>query len=375
MQRFVLYFRERAIVVVAGLLAFGFVLAGRVAPRSIPSIVDHELLLVLFALLVAVEALRESTILDRAVVGLLGRFGSARGLTIAFIAMTGLLAMLVTNDVALFVVIPVTVLATRYSSFDAQNAVILEIAAANLLGCLTPLGNPQNLFIYHQSGWHAGQFVATMLPFVAVSAVVLLGAVPLLERGGAIRIHPLPVPRLRAVHAVAGGTVFVLVVLEILRVVPAWPAALAALVVLLTLLRNRIAAIDLSIVPLFFFAFIAVEGLRSLNVYAASAMLPGSQAARLYLSGLFASQVISNVPATILLAPAARGEWALLLYAVNAGGCGTIIASLANLLGWQIYAREHRRDSMFMRRFLFVNFILLALVGVAGWVIWRLSAA
>src|SRR5918994_381257 len=57
----------------------------------------------------------------------------------------------------LFVIIPVTIIASRMSDFDIEDAVVLQIIAANLLGCLTPLGNPQNLFIYHQAGWDAGR--------------------------------------------------------------------------------------------------------------------------------------------------------------------------------------------------------------------------
>jgi hypothetical protein len=83
------------------------------------------------------------------------------------IIVAGSLAALITNDVALFVVIPFTVIAGRISDFDVEDSVALQLIATNLIGCLTPLGNPQNLFLYHRSGWSAAQFVGTMLPFVA----------------------------------------------------------------------------------------------------------------------------------------------------------------------------------------------------------------
>jgi Na+/H+ antiporter NhaD/arsenite permease-like protein len=153
-----------------------------------------------------------------------------------------------------------------------------------------------------------------------------------------------------------------LVLLEIARVTSAWPAAIAALLGAALFLRRRALDVDYSIVPLFFFAFIDVEGLRTLHVYQ---FMPRS----LYWSSIGLSQVISNVPATVLLAPTARGDWRTLLYGVSAGGCGTIIASLANLLGWRIYQRESGREPHFFRRLTALNFAFLAFVSVGAWLL------
>ena len=71
--------------------------------------------------------------------------------------------------------------------------------------------------------------------------------------------------------------------------------------------------LDLSIIPLFFFAFIAVEGLRSFDLPKIGGIYPGA---------ILISQLISNVPATMLLSPFAANDWKTLLYGVNAGGCG-----------------------------------------------------
>jgi Na+/H+ antiporter NhaD/arsenite permease-like protein len=86
----------------------------------------------------------------------------------------------------------------------------------------------------------------------------------------------------------------------------------------------------------------------------------------LYFTSIALSQVISNVPATVLLTPFTHGEWRELLYGVNAGGCGTIIASLANLLGWRIYIRESNRDLRFFRRLTALNFAFLLWAGAGG---------
>jgi Na+/H+ antiporter NhaD/arsenite permease-like protein len=162
----------------------------------------------------------------------------------------------------------------------------------------------------------------------------------------------------------AGALCFVLVLLEIGRVMSAWPAALAALVCALFFLRRRALDVDYSVVPLFLFAFVIVEGLRGFEVYR---LTPRS----LYWSSIGLSQVISNVPATVLLSPLAHARWRELLYGANAGGCGTIIASLANLLGWRIYQRESGREPRFFARLTALNFAFLAWIAAAGWLLLR----
>ena len=355
--------RRHLLVIVTAVIAAAFVLGGRVTPRAALRSVDYDLLLILFALLVTVEILRASGLLDRIVAGTVARFDRTRSLAFALVALAGVLACLITNDVALFVVIPFTVIAGRMTDFDVEDVVILEIVATNLIGCLTPLGNPQNLFVYHQSGWSAVKFVSVMAPFVAFCAVGLAVSVLLVpprafKRGQA----GLPVLHRRA--AMIGLVCFAFVVLDIARLIDSWIPAVVALIAGAFVLRRRFLRVDLSIVPLFFFAFIAVAGLSTFS---------GAQLTEngVYAASIVISQFISNVPATVLLAPFSGGEWRELLYGVSAGGCGTIIASLANLLGWRIYVRESNRDPRFFRRLTVLNFLFLAWAATGGWLFLR----
>lgn len=344
----------------AAILAAIFLLTRRVSPEAAWRAIDLDLLLVLFALLVAVEILRASGWLDLVVARTVARFRTTRSFAIGLLAFSGALSCLVTNDVTLFVVIPFTVIASRFSDFDVEDAVILEVIAANLIGCLTPLGNPQNLFIYHRSGWSAAQFVITMAPFVAWCAAGLLAGTFLLGRSHPMRVAAAELPPRDNRAALAGAFCFALVLLEVARVIDAWPAAIAAAVAGAFFLRRRMARIDFSIIPLFFFAFIIVEGMRS---------FAWDLGANVYWTSIALSQVISNVPAAVLLTPFTGGEWRELLYGVSAGGCGTIVASLANLLGWRIYVRESNRDPRFFRRLTAINVAFLAWAAGGGWLL------
>ena len=323
--------------------------------------VDRELLLVLFALLLAVEILRASGYLDLLVKRAMARFRTTRSFGFAMVMFSGVLAMFVTNDVALFVVIPFTVIASRFSDFDVEDAVILEIVAVNLIGCLTALGNPQNLFVYHRAGWNAGQFIVAMLPFVAWCTVGLIAALFLLGPSHAMKRNEVELPSRDPRAAIAGAICFALVVLHIAHAIDAWPAAIGAAIAWLVFLRRRV---DLWIVPLFFFVFVIVAGLQKL----------GWTTGQPYFAAIGLSQVISNVPATILLSASPDVRWLELLYGANAGGCGTIIASLANLLGWQIYARESNPDPRFFRRLTAISFAFLAWAAIGGWLVLSFGA-
>jgi Na+/H+ antiporter NhaD/arsenite permease-like protein len=353
--------RQHALTIGAGLVAVVLLVAGRVSVDAAVRAIDLDLLLVLFALLIAVDLLRSGGVLDLAVARTVERFHTTRSFAVALIAFSGVLAAIVTNDVTLFVVVPFTVAASRAADFDVEDAVILEIVATNLVGCLTPLGNPQNLFVFHRSGWTAAHFIVVMAPFVAWSVAGLLAAIFLLGRSCEMPKRAISLQPLDRKMALAGAATLVLVLCEIARILNAWPAAIIAAISATLLLKKRALRIDYSIVPLFLFAFIVVESMRSIHVRGAEDHLYGTSIAL--------SQFVSNVPATVLLSPFTAGRWRELLYGVNAGGCGTIIASLANLLGWRIYVRESGRDPRFFRRLTFVNFAFLAWIATGGWVL------
>jgi Na+/H+ antiporter NhaD/arsenite permease-like protein len=275
----------------------------------------------------------------------------------------------VTNDVALFVVIPVTVAAARFSDFRVRNAVILEITAANVLGCMTPIGNPQNLFLFHRSGMSIPGFLAAMLPFGLVSAVLLGVAVLFLEPARPIMRVEAEVRPLRPYLAAWGTAGVALVLAAIAGWLPSWLPLAVVVPAALPLARRGASAGSLAIVPLFFFVFIDMAAVAALDFRRVFTAIPIPAGPRLFAAGLLFSQAISNVPTAVLLAPVAQGRWRTLLYAVNAGGCGTLIASLANLLGWQIYVRERGPDSVYLPRFFAVSFVFLAVLGVAAFLL------
>ncbi len=361
--------RRNLFLLVAAALSVAAVAGGLVSWRDVARVEDFRLLATLAALVLSVGLLRASGSLDFAVRRIVRRFSRARTLTAALVVASGVLSAVVTNDVVLFVVIPFTVAASRFSDFRVRNAVILEITAANVLGCLSPIGNPQNLFLLHRSGMTIGAFFTAMAPFGAAAAGILAAAILILEPARAIVPVERAVPPVSPAAAAVGGVGIALVLSSIAGAVsPLVSLGFAGLAWLLMRERRGELA-PLAIVALFFFVFIDMAAIRSLDFARGFASLPLPPGPRLYLAGALLSQGISNVPAAVLLAPAAAGRWKTLLYAVNAGGCGTLVASLANLLGWQIYTDERGPDSVYLPRFHAVSLAFFAVLGVAAFLL------
>lgn len=354
---------ERILITASATLAISAVAMGRVRPSEVPGLLDLRLLTLFFVLTVAVELGKQSDLFDRLVEAVVRRARHARALAFALLGVTALCAALLTNDVALLLVVPFTMLFRKVTDMDLTPLIVLEIAAANLLGALTPIGNPQNLFLYARGGFTPGGFLAVQLPFVGGAAVLLAAAVPLLvprrdfEPPAAARFDVDPKLAVAFVLLLAAE-------IAALEGLIAWSAPLLLSLAGIAMLGRRALEADFSLVFVFAFLFVGVEGLERGRLYRAldPEGLFGHGPTGLLISGALLSQVVSNVPATLLLAPAVRAPqgFTALLYGVNAGGCGTPISSLANLIGAQLYFREGGRSGPFWRLFLPTSFALLA---------------
>jgi Na+/H+ antiporter NhaD/arsenite permease-like protein len=355
----------RLLLAASGLLAAAALATGRVAPREVPGLLDLRLLSLFLVLTIAVELGKASGLFERLVAAVAARVHTARGLALGMLGVSGVLAAVLTNDVALFLVIPFTMLFRRVTDLELAPLVVLEVIAANVLGCVSPLGNPQNLFLFTRGGFTPASFFAAQIPWVAAAAILLAAVVPLLVPQQALAA---PEAAALAVHSAEAGACLGLLAAEVAALFGALdhrvPLALAA--VGAVLLGRRIFATDFSLVLVFAFLFVGIAGLERSRLYEAidPLRLFGHRSRGLVLSGALLSQFVSNVPAAMLLAPAAAtaAGFRALLYGVNAGSCGTPIASIANLIGAQLFVREGGRAGTFWRTFLLPSAALLALL-------------
>jgi Na+/H+ antiporter NhaD/arsenite permease-like protein len=320
--------------------------------RGLPSIdaADLEIIYILASLFVASKGLERSGFLR----ALAERLERGSHLSTKLVVTTFFLSMLVTNDAAIVMMVPLTVgLRLRHKAF----IVTLEAIAANAGSALTPFGNPQNLFIYWSYDLRPTEFVLAILPLSAVFLVLLIIAASFV-RSLPDQEAPSRSPRVESVAWVYVGALL-LSILAILRVLPIGVCALGMLYALVY--DRRSLRIDgwLLVTLLCLFGFT-----DNLRVLVAADL---HEIHRVFLTSAIASQFISNVPAALLVADFTK-EWKALLWGVSVGGFGSLVASLANLIAYRLYLSSGSETSRGRFTALFVGCGAAAfVVGLALW--------
>ena len=323
--------------------------------------IDFRTLALLYALMTVVAGLGKAGLFTSLAHGLCVRAGSTRAIGGMLVMLCFFSAILITNDVALLTFVPfaVVVLTMADRGQDLIRVVVLQTVAANLGSMLTPVGNPQNLYLYSYYDMSAGAFFAATGP-VWLASLALLALCCMSLPKAPIRPQLGQAPGLDRKLLALYGALFALCLTTVVRLVP-WPVMLAGVIAAAAALdRRTLLRADFMLLATFVAFFIFAGNLARIG--AVDALLRRLLAGREYLTGLLTSQVISNVPAALLLSGFTDNARALLL-GVNVGGLGTPIASLASLIGLKLYSRsEGARTGRFLAEFTAVNMALLLIL-------------
>lgn len=299
---------------------------------SLPALVDWQTVLTLAGLLILTKAVEYSGFLMWLAHRVVHHIHSERALACLLIGLAAALSTLLTNDVALFVVIPLTLSLHKLTPLPLRRLVIFIALAVNAGSILTPLGNPQNLFLWQTSGVSFGGFVWALAPLCVVLmamlyvlAVFAFRAVPL-DLSNDTEPHPVDRPLL-------GVAVVLFAAFVVLADAHRAGIGLAGVGVGFLLWRHRIVLkIDWLLLLIFVFMFVVLRSVAALPVvHATVAHLGLTTPLRAYTAGAVLSQGISNVPAAIMLAEFTH-DWRALAFGVSVGGFGIAVGSLANLI-------------------------------------------
>lgn len=363
-RRILGFLRRETVLCVAVVLAIA---SAFVVPPSADYLgyIDWDTLALLFSLMAVMKGYQQIGIFARLSDALLQRVATTRGMVMVLVFLPFFLSMVVTNDVSLITFVPFALVVLRMAGWERLivPTVILQTIAANLGSMLTPMGNPQNLYLYARSGMGFGELVTLTLPYVAVSGIVLAAVIgvglrrPKPVQGVSVDVH---VCRRRSLVGCTGG--FVLCLLAIFGLVPPWAIAALAAVTLLVVNRRVLASVDYSLLATFvaFFIFIFIGNMGNIGPFRdlLAVMLEG----RVQIVSVLASQIVSNVPAALLLS-GFTDDWSGLIVGCNLGGLGTLIASMASLISYKMVAREYpQRRGRYLLWFTIANVALLALL-------------
>ncbi len=357
------FIRNEAVLSAALLLAL--VSAFFIPPdRSYIDYLNLPVLALLFCLMAVIAGLRKEGLFERLSALVTSKVKSERSRTAALCAVCFFTSMLITNDVALITFVPFTIqLMRRQSEGRLIFAIVMETVAANLGSLVTPIGNPQNLYLYTYYGLGINEFLKITLPLGGL-CLVLVALTLLFVKGGKAEQEETESVTLRKTPMLIYGLLFLICILTVLDVIPYWVCFAIVAVTLLICDRFIFNRVDYILLITFVCFFVFVGNMS--RIEAVKSFTTGILRGRELIVGALLSQLISNVPAATMLASFTDNYRGLIL-GVNIGGLGTMIASMASLISYRFYCSRQKPDrKRYFYVFSAVNFILLAvLIGLS----------
>lgn len=359
--KLIAFFKKETILCVAGLLAV-------ISMIWIPpdgayvGYINWQVLVLLFCLMSVTGGLQALGIFKAIANTLLHWANGLRQLTLLLVLLCFFFAMVVTNDVALITFVPFTILLLQMADLTGEMIpiLVLQTIAANLGSMLTPIGNPQNLYLYTVSGMSPADFVLTMLPLTLLSLFLLVLCCMLTKD------VPLSGQMLPAIQSETFSTrekitlsallmLFAACLMTVFHVMPYWTVLVISLVWFVFFERDVLGKVDYSLLItfIFFFVFIGNMGRIPAMRDAIAAILAGRE----LLVSFLCSQIISNVPAAVLLS-GFTDHWKALLFGVNIGGLGTLIASMASLISYKFFVQANEKaKGKYLKHFTMMNIL------------------
>lgn len=351
------FWKKETVFCISFLLAVASLLAVPV-DRGYLAYPDYRTLALLFCLMMVVAGFQSLGIFTLLGKLLLRKAGSSRGISILLVLLCFFCSMIITNDVTLITFVPFTLLVFRMVHREDRvlKIVVLETIAANLGSMATPIGNPQNIYLHSVSGMGMKEFLLAVLPYAGISLVLLLVALfvekdePLAGAADGLEDKPSGsqdkspgsqdgIAMRRMLTGVVPYLLLLLLsLLVVFRILPYGVALIVTAVVVFVVNRRLYRSLDRFLLLTFLCFFIFIGNMKRIPEVS-DFLMTVLEGRELWL-GILVSQVISNVPAAILLS-GFTDHFAPLLTGVNLGGLGTLIASLASLISFRFYAREY----------------------------------
>ena len=332
--------------------------------------IDVRTLVLLFCLMLVVKGFQRIGAFDMLAGMLFAKVKGSRMLIQILVGLCFVSSMFITNDVALITFVPFAVLALKKCNLEKYMilTVVLQTIAANLGSMFTPIGNPQNLYLFGVSNMGIMEFFGITGPLTAVSFVLLFVVTVFIKKQpitmSSVREEKGEGEKPAKVTKIEVRSYVLLLILDLAVVFRLlhWGIALAVTILVAFIIKRHglLAQVDYALLITFvgFFVFVGNVG----RIPAINEMIQNLITGReIVVSALF-SQGMSNVPAAILLAGFTENIKELII-GTNVGGLGTLIASMASLISYKIYAEtQEAKKGRYMLIFTIFNLIGLALL-------------
>lgn len=362
------FIKSEAVLIISFILAVASAFAVKPSAAYVEYI-DFRTLALLLCLMAVMAGLGAMGVFRLLASKLLSLAGTTRSLCMWLSLLCFFSAMVITNDVALITFVPFTVIALKLCK--CENLLIplvtLETVAANLGSMLTPIGNPQNLYLFSAFGMSGKDFFVTILPYATLSLVLTVVSVFFIKKEKIDFKTDNETEKPNTFKCALYAVLFVLAILTVFRVIPFEITLAVSVVAIIIADRKTLLKVDYSLLFTFVFLFIFIGNLK--NIESVSSFLGSIVKGNEVLAGVACSQVFSNVPAALLLS-GFTSDANNLLIGVNLGGLGTLIASMASLISFKLIAKEKISSGKYIAVFTAVNVVFLAF-NLLLWVVIR----
>lgn len=368
MEKFIRFIKDEVVLTVAVVLA---VLSAFIIPVDAQYIdyIDFRTLGILFCLMAVMVGLQDVGVFGKIANALLSKVHTVTGVVFILVFLCFFSGMLITNDVALITFVPFTFIVLNLLGEERRKAlvipvVVLQTVAANLGSMLTPIGNPQNLYLYGKSGMSFAQFILLMLPYT-VASFVMIGIMAFFvgrKNAGNIEstLQEMPSLREKRFALVRYLLLFALAIATVVHLIPYGVTLIITLLIFLIFDRGLLKKVDYALLITFvgFFVFIGNMGRIPAFYNLLQSVVEGNE----IIVSVIASQAISNVPAALLLSAFTTNMEGLIV-GTNLGGLGTLIASMASLISYKYIAKENVcKKGRYFVAFTVANILLLILL-------------
>ena len=338
MQKIFSIIKSNAILVISGLLAL--LSCFIVTPdRQYIGYINSRVLAILFCLMLIVAALSRIGTFNVLTNKLLSKVKTLRGISLLMSLMAFFMSMFLTNDVSLVTLVPfaIMVLEPFGENRKLMYTLIIMTVAANLGSMLTPIGNPQNLYLYEQYKIGLGEFLYLMLPYslLSLAIVVTLTFILIRETKELPKVAKQYDEHISLMKLLIYIALFIFNILTVVGVVHYLVSLLVTMVVMMIMDRRSFLKVDYNLLLTFVFFFILIGNIGRME--AVTGTLSGLVSRNPVPAAILSSQIISNVPAAMLLSAFTKDGKALII-GTNLGGLGTLIASMASLITYRFHA-------------------------------------
>lgn len=319
------------------------------------SYINFRVLIILFTLMLIFSGLNRIKFLDYISISIIKKCRTTRILEFGLVFITFFMAMLVTNDVAVIIMVPISILISKKVKFNILNTIILQDIGANLGSFFTPMGNPRNLFLYSHYKLSFFKFISITAPYLLLS-IIFISTLILIQKNKSIKVNLENVKIKSKKEGIILFILFIYDLLCVLNIVNDISALIITTLVVLIIDKKAFKDVNYKLLLTFIGFFIFVGNLQSIPEFKTfmESILGGRY--RTFFLTIISEQIISGVP-TVMMFSHFTNHYKELILAINIGSMGTLISTMANLISFKEYTKEFNNGKKYFKTFTIYNFI------------------